>query len=103
MYPPWSGSVPVPHADRPGHLAEGSLHLGKFAPVWLIIGLELTDNERIYIFWDHFDNLLQFIPVMLLLLASEQLHDCLPDLLVDADVEDRVDETVHVCKSDHLL
>ena len=41
--------------------------------------------------------------MQLLLLASEHLHDGLPDLLVDADVEDGVDETVEVHEGDNLL
>ena len=45
-----------------------------------------------------------FLPVMnILLLAGEHLHQGLPHLLVDEDVEDGVDKTIEICEGNNLL
>ena len=90
----------VPDTNGPAQCsADGSAHLCYLPTISPIRGVELAAAYFSY----RLTYRVAHIPVMLLLLAGEHLHDGLPDLLVDADVEDGVDKAVAVQQGDHLL
>ena len=90
----------VPDTNGPAQCsADGSAHLCYLPTISTIRGVELTATHFSYRLTDR----VAHIPVMFLLLAGEHLHDGLPHLLVDADVEDGVDEAVAVQQGNNLL